>query len=374
MEALILYCSTGGGHNAAAKAVQDALSRQGHHAILLDPYSLQGQAVADKVGRFYVDFVRTVPRLFGVVYKLGEAYTKLQEHLPHHSPVYLFQRKTARTLKQYLEKSQPDVIVTTHVFAGEMLTMLRNEGMKLPPVIYIATDYTSIPFTQEVQADRYIVGHKDIVQSFVAAGLPEWKILPYGIPVNEAFQSRMSRPDACRWLGLDPAKRHILLSGGSMGFGLDGMIRTLLPVLEEHPDTVLLVLTGSNEELQKSIHEKYPGPQIRALGPTDQMPRYLQACQVLITKPGGLSTTEACVSQIPMVLVHPIPGVETINARFFESHAMARWARDPEQDLADILREVLADPAPMEQAQATLQSNAALRTASLCSSLVRRKG
>ena len=104
------------------------------------------------------------------------------------------------------------------------------------------------------------------------------------------------------------------------------------------------------------------------------MPRYLQACQVLITKPGGLSTTEACVSQIPMVLVHPIPGVETINARFFESHAMARWARDPEQDLADILREVLADPAPMEQAQATLQSNAALRTASLCSSLVRRKG
>ena len=180
--------------------------------------------------------------------------------------------------------------------------------------------------------------------------------------------------DACRWLGLDPAKRHILLSGGSMGFGLDGMIRTLLPVLEEHPDTVLLVLTGSNEELQKSIHEKYPGPQIRGLGPTDQMPRYLQACQVLITKPGGLSTTEACVSQIPMVLVHPIPGVETINARFFESHAMARWARDPEQDLADILREVLADPAPMEQAQATLQSNAALRTASLCSSLVRRKG
>ena len=166
-----------------------------------------------------MDFVRTAPRLFGVVYKLGEAYTKLQEHLPHHSPVYLFQRKTARTLKQYLEKSQPDVIVTTHVFAGEMLTMLRNEGMKLPPVVYIATDYTSIPFTQEVQADRYIVGHKDIVQSFVAAGLPEWKILPYGIPVNEAFQSRMSRPDACRWLGLDPAKRHILLSGGSMGSG-----------------------------------------------------------------------------------------------------------------------------------------------------------
>ena len=105
MEALILSCSTGGGHNAAAKAVQDALSRQGHHAILLDPYSLQGQAVADKVGRFYVDFVRTAPRLFGVVYKLGEAYTKLQEHLPHHSPVYLFQRKTARTLKQYLEKA-----------------------------------------------------------------------------------------------------------------------------------------------------------------------------------------------------------------------------------------------------------------------------
>lgn len=373
MEALILSCSTGGGHNAAAKAVQACLSRKGHHAILLDPYSLQGQEVADKVGSTYIEVVRRVPRLFGVVYKAGEWYTKLQERFPHHSPVYLFQRKSARKLRDYLQKSQPDIIITTHVFAGEMLTMLQNQGMKLPPVVYIATDYTSIPFTQEVSADCYVVGHRDIMKSFEAAGLPRWKILPYGIPVSEAFQNRRSRPDACKALGLDPSLRHVLLSGGSMGFGLDGMIQLLLPVLNRHPEVQLLVLAGSNAGMRVRIDAKYTTGQIRALGPTDQMPLYLQACQVLITKPGGLSTTEACVSQIPMILVHPIPGVETINAGFFESHHMARWSRDPEKDLAQILEEVLADPEPMEQAQALLQSNAAQKTASLCESLVRSR-
>lgn len=373
MEALILSCSTGGGHNAAARACQDALSRHGHHAILLDPYSLQGPEVAEKVGRFYVDFVKTVPDLFGAVYKLGEAYTWLQEKIPHHSPVYWFQRKTAPRLQAYLEHLKPDVILTTHVFAGEMLTMLRNKGVQLPPVIYVATDYTSIPFTQEVKADYYIVGHPDIAESFEKNGLPAWRILPYGIPVDDDFQKQVSRREAKAALGLDPERRYLLMAGGSMGFGLDGMVGSLLPMLEADPSLDLLVLTGTNAAVRARMDARYPQPQVKVLGATDQMPLYMQACEAILTKPGGLTTTEACVSRIPMILVHPIPGVETINANFFETHGMARWARDPEKDAPVLLAQVLQDPSGMIEAQAGLQSNSAEKTASLCESLLESK-
>ena len=364
MEALILSCSTGGGHNAAAQAVADAIDRRGSHAILLDPYTLEGQNVADAVGSAYVNLVKSHPELFGLVYRIGKRYCQIQLRLPHKSPVYRAQKKAAACLKEYLEKACPDVIITTHVFCAEMLTMLADDGFRLPPIVYIATDYTCIPFTQEVKADYYVLGSEDIEKSFTDMGMDHDRLLPFGIPVKAEFDEQLSKEEACGRLNLDPELSWIVVAGGSMGFGLKDTLALLAPYVRDHGQYGLAVLTGSDEQERARLRAQYPDENIRFLGQVHDMPSLLQAGAAYISKPGGLSTTEACVANIPLILVDPIPGCETENAKFFMSHGMAMWAQDPKSELIPMLEDVLEHSEDMRLAQSDLQTGAADKIAS----------
>ena len=112
MDALILSCSTGGGHNAAGRAAMEALEARGHHARLLDPYELVSPGLGKKVGDTYVGMVQRAPRMFGCVYSLGELYRKL----PIHSPVYWVNENMGGVLETYLRENPCDVILMPHVF------------------------------------------------------------------------------------------------------------------------------------------------------------------------------------------------------------------------------------------------------------------
>ena len=152
MEALILSCSTGGGHNTAAQAVFEALTERGHHAVRMDPYTLVSEELANKVGQTYIKLVQKSPKLFGAVYDLGNAYRKL----PGRSPVYHINGKMAPYMQKYLAEHLTDVIVCTHLYPAEILTHMRLNGMETPPFVFIATDYTCVPFTEESDCDLYV--------------------------------------------------------------------------------------------------------------------------------------------------------------------------------------------------------------------------
>ena len=129
MEALILSCSTGGGHNTAAQAVFEALTERGHHAVRMDPYTLVSEELANKVGQTYIKLVQKSPKLFGAVYDLGNAYRKL----PGRSPVYHINGKMAPHMQKYLAEHLTDVIVCTHLYPAEIMTHMRLNGMETPP-------------------------------------------------------------------------------------------------------------------------------------------------------------------------------------------------------------------------------------------------
>ena len=131
MEALILSCSTGGGHNTAAQAVFEALTERGHHAVRMDPYTLVSEELANKVGQTYIKLVQKSPKLFGAVYDLGNAYRKL----PGRSPVYHINGKMAPYMQKYLAEHLTDVIVCTHLYPAEILTHMRLNGMETPPAL-----------------------------------------------------------------------------------------------------------------------------------------------------------------------------------------------------------------------------------------------
>ncbi len=322
VEALILSCGTGGGHNAAARAVKEELLRRGHNAVMLDPYTLDPTWKAAHVGGFYVFTAKYFPYAFGAAYCLGTWLSRL----PITSPMYFANRKAARKLGEYLKENRYDVIAMTHFYAAEMVTYLRRKGYDLPPTVFIGTDYTCTPFTMETQCDKYVISAEDLRDEYINQGAKSEQLFPYGIPVSRAFEpEETDKPELKRRLGLNPDKRCVIVAGGSMGAGnMKRLVKRLTVYGRKKTDTQFVVICGTNKKLQKALTDMTDSNDaFRIIGYTDQMSGYMAAADVFVTKPGGLSSTEAAVTGVPMIHMPSIPGCETRNLRYFESHGMS---------------------------------------------------
>ncbi len=319
MEALILSCGTGGGHNSAGKAVMEELVRRGHHAVMLNPYTLQSGRLAGKIDRIYISTVKKAPRVFGAVYKIGEAYRKL----PGRSPVYYVNRGMVPAMAKYLRQHHFDVVIMPHLFPAEVLTNMKECGMQLPKTIYVATDYCCIPFTEETDCDAYIIPTQELTGDFSGRGIPRERIYPFGIPVLRGFSDTVMQEEAKHRLGLAPEKKYILISGGSMGAGGIGkMLHLLLTYTDKNSRVHPIVICGNNKKLYARLKRRY-GKKVTVVGYTEQIVDYMKASCLYITKPGGLSSTEAAVCGVPLVHMPPIPGCETKNVRYFTGHGMS---------------------------------------------------
>ena len=343
MNILVLSCGTGGGHNSAAAAVKEEMLCRGHNVTMLNPLELCGQKVAGLVDNAYISLAQTVPGAFGAIYGLGNAYRRL----PWRSPVYYANGHAAEALAAYLGENPVDAIVTSHLFPAEILTYLRLHGTPVPKTIFITTDYTCIPFMEECVCDAYVIPAKELTGDFISRGIPEDRICPLGIPVRQGFRERKPREQAKEALGLDPDKRYLLVSGGSIGAGKLEKALALLCDITEGTSFSPIVICGNNTSVLGHLEKRY-GSQVRLLGKTDRMAEYLRACDLYFTKPGGLSTTEAAVMEVPLALLPPIPGCETRNRRFYTSEGMAEAVEPNERDLQRVL-DLLNTPAHWER-------------------------
>ena len=123
MDALILSCSTGGGHNAAGAAIRDELEARGHQVTMMDPYEIASHKLAEEIGNVYVKMVQRSPKLFGVVYALGG----MVRRVPGKSPVYYANIAVAKKLKEYLDENPVDVILMPHLYPAELITYLKRQ-------------------------------------------------------------------------------------------------------------------------------------------------------------------------------------------------------------------------------------------------------
>lgn len=334
MDALILSCSTGGGHNAAGKAIGEELQKRGHDVKTWDPYELVSSNLANRIGNVYIKIAQRVPWLFGIMYFLGEIYRKL----PFRSPVYFVNRRIAKLLKSYLEQHPVDVIIMPHLFPAEVITYMKDHGMKVPMTLFIATDYACIPFTEETNCDYYAIPGKELMGEFVNKGIPENKLLPVGIPVSTKFIEDISREEAKRQLGLSAQKHYILVSGGSMGAGrLEQAIGIICNYMEKRKDTECIVICGNNSHLYEKLSKKKLG-RLHVLKSTQKMHLYMKASDVFLSKPGGLSSTEAAAAGSFLIHFSPIPGCELANRKFFECHHMCIAVRNMKRQLIPALQ------------------------------------
>ena len=238
MNVLILSCNTGGGHNAAARAVAEVFRAHGDEAVVLDYLKLAGEKVSRTVGNVYVETVKIAPGLFGLLYKIGMLVSRLLRR----SPVYYVNGKMAVYLAAYLKKHPADVIVMPHLYPAETITYMKRKGMKLPLTVAVMTDYTCIPFWEETDCDYYMIPHESLIPEIVKRGIPEEKLVVTGIPVaaacsepwsgmperkccggytRTALRAKNAQQAAKRVWDSKKSRGISLVAGGSMGSGID---------------------------------------------------------------------------------------------------------------------------------------------------------
>ena len=319
MKVLILSCNTGGGHNAAASALKESLNFYHHEAEVLDLMSLGRKHTSALVGGAYVKLVSVFPAGFGALYQLGELVRKF----PWKSPVYYANARLGNALADYIDQNHFNAVVTTHLYPAETLTWMKQKGRLTIPCVAVATDYACIPFWEETNCDYYVVPHKDLIPEFASCGIPEEKLLPLGIPVRPAFARPASKEDVRRHLGLPENAPLFLVMSGSMGFGKVHLLaHELVSRLENGEQAV--IICGNNKKRMRSLRLQFhKNPNVHIIGFTRHVAEYMAAADVLFTKPGGLSSTEAAVRRVPLVHTDPIPGCETKNRAFFVSRGMS---------------------------------------------------
>lgn len=319
---LILTCSTGEGHNSAARAIETALKRRQIACEIRDPVSFKSKKMERIVSGLYNGTIRRAPNVFGAVYRLGDMYS--QARLP--SPVYWANARYAPALKQYILEQKFDAVICTHLYGMEAMTAIIRKGEFDIPCYGVLTDYVCIPFVDETELTGFFVPTEQTRDFLISRGIPRQKIIISGIPVDEKFRHLPDRESARKALNI-PLEKHtyLIMTGGVGCESMENLCRELLYSMDE--DDLLVVLTGKNEELKNRL-DAVCDCRCRTVAFTRQVDLYMAACDVLLSKPGGLSTTEAAVANIPMVHIHAIPGCETHNANYFASNGMALHAKN----------------------------------------------
>ncbi len=206
----------------------------------------------------------------------------------------------------------------------------RGHNVKM---LFIATDYTCIPFTEETECDTYVIPSDKLTREFVKRGVPKERLLPLGIPVRREFAQPYDRLEVADRLGLDSKLHYILITGGSIGAGkLVRAVKVLARRYHRDRTVKLIVICGNNRRLYHKLYEQY-GERHIILQRTEQMPDYVKLCDVMVIKPGGLSSTEAAVTGKRLVLMTPIPGCENHNLHFFTKNGMCRGVLTPDIQL-----------------------------------------
>lgn len=313
---LILSCGTGGGHNSAAKAIREELLEKGLEADFMEYLDIVNPKTRDKVNNLYLATTKENGKIFKAVYKLGEIYQKTN----FKSPIYALNLLNKNRLYNYIKENNYSYVITTHLFPTQTLTAIKKDySVKF---IAIATDYVSIPFWEETNPDYYIIPNEELKKDFIAKGIKEEKLLPLGIPTAKVYREDYDKLQCKKQLNLKENKKYVLILTGSMGFGnVEQIIRNLEKNIK---DVCFIVSCGHNNKLKNMLDKEYKdNDRILAISFTNQLDKYIKSSDVVLTKPGGLTTTEVATIRKPLIHTMPIPGCENYNADFFDKRKMS---------------------------------------------------
>lgn len=345
MRILILSASTGGGHMKASSAIKDHILKKDKSAIIKISDILKYiSPILDKtISDGYEYLAKKAPKMYGVMYKQSNKETALN------SFVYKFNTLFSKKLIPLLEDFKPDAIVSTHPFTTEMFSSLKDILNIKIPLICVITDYAPHKAWLNKNVDAYVVASNKMVDAMVDIGIDQNIIYPYGIPIEDSFFTKRERIATLKEIGLLSSLPTILIMAGS--FGVTDILKIYNRIIKINIDFQIIIITGRNKKLYESFEKilyrnkdnpiltfgkhsikkphinkskkDVPSKNTKLIYFTNEVSKYMFASDLIITKPGGLTISEALACNLPMAIFNAIPGQEEENADFLIDNNMA---------------------------------------------------
>ena len=352
MNTLILTCSTGQGHNSCANAIKEYYDLHGQPCVIEDALSFISPALSHVICWGHVTIYRHFHSLFQVGYRYSEKHSGL---FREKSSVYHLLSRGTGAIRSYIVENKIDTVICTHVFASLMLTQLQKEAPLPIRTGLVATDYTCNPGTKESVVDRYFIPDPPLSINYECPAISEQRIISSGIPIRQAFTKQQDPAQAKKALGLDPGCVHLLMMCGSMGCGpMARLSKQIIRLLPEN--AAFTIICGTNQGLRKKLQRRYGGDaRIHICGYVDNISQLMDSADLYLTKPGGISTTEAAAKGLPMVFIDAVAGCEEYNKIYFIKKGAAKTAAAVE-DIALLCTELLKQPAVLRQMHDSLAS------------------
>jgi processive 1,2-diacylglycerol beta-glucosyltransferase len=354
---LVLSASAGAGHVRAAQALERAFAeigeetgeqREVHHFDILN---YTNKVFRHLYSKAYIDLVNKMPEVPGWFYdKLDKPWKNERRRLA-------LDKLNTRPLVKLLREQQPDLIVCTHFLPAEIVSWLKAKERLSSRQVIIVTDFDVHAMWLVHHYEHYFVAIEEARVYLEALGIPAAKITVSGIPIDPVFADVKNKREMRAKHGLAPDRTTILLSAGGFGVGsVDALIAALMPL--KHRAQVVAIC-GRNEELRKRLSKQAARLKdnatvlVKPFGYTNEMDELMTASDIVLGKPGGLTTSEALAKGLVFAIVNPIPGQEERNSdHLLEAGAGIRCNNLP--TLAYKLDQLLANPDRFS----TMQNNA----------------
>lgn len=377
MKVVILSASTGGGHMSAANALKDYIDSNGSQAVVIDAIEYISPLLNKTVTEVYEYVATKNPILWKMMYKSSNKKSV-------NSIIGKTNSLISNKLIPLLKSNDPDVIVTTHPFTTEMISKLKKHKKTNVPLICIMTDYAPHRTWINPYVDAYIVANENMITPMIKMDVESNKIFPFGIPVDDAFFSTQNREKLKKELNLKNNIPTILIMAGSCGLTNIEKIYNELQSIKQ--DFQIIIITGKNKKLYENMQNVISGkktdirdkilakisekaPELKRMKFikkyqseaqsnkyhkntqliyfTNEVEKYMNVSDLILTKPGGLTVSEALACNLPMALYDAIPGQEEENANFLVSNNMAVKLSSSD-DISKTVSELISDPEKLQ--------------------------
>ena len=337
----MMHITVSSGHHRASCAIQNTLTRLDPLAYIksVDAFHYTSPVVRWAIHYLYYSLIRHQPDVWEYLYDNSSVHSQLT-----HLRALLHRYQTKKFMK-LLESEKPDVIVCTQAYpCGMVADFKKHYGMNIP-IVGILTDYAPHLYWFHDTVDVYVVPSEPVKQRFIEQGIEPSRVRSLGIPIDSNFSRPTDRQATARRYGLDLNRPILLIMGGGSGFGA---LREVVQNLDILPyPCQLVVITGTNRSLLSWIRARCFRHKVVGLGYVDDIAELMDIATLLISKPGGLTTSEALAKRVPLVIVNPIPGQESYNARFLLAQGAAVQAVSP-LTVRQTVRDLLDNPYRMQ--------------------------
>ncbi|MFH1753449.1 MAG: glycosyltransferase [Candidatus Omnitrophota bacterium] len=348
-----MYISENSGHHRAALAIERSLSLLdvAVQSRSVNSFNYTNPLLERIINRTYMAVIKRRPEVWEYLYD-NPVVVKKSQRLKEYIHKY-----SSGKMQALLDDFRPDVVVCTQAFpCGIVSDMKRTSGLTVP-LIGVLTDYAPHSYWVYKDVDAYIVPSEETGQKLIQNGVSDTKIRPLGIPVDPRFFTKHNREELFKKYSLNPGKPVVLVMGGGQGLG---PMKKLVPLVDKSRlDLQIIVITGKNKRLYKSLANEIRYFKKKALlfEFSEKIDEFMEIASLIITKPGGLTTAEAMSKGLPMVIIHPLPGQETMNTRFLLDNGLAVKAND-EKDAIVLLEELLSNEEKLNNMKTEIRKKA----------------